>query len=66
MRFYHLFGVWGCHLRIKNHWGCSQMVPGTRGSVVPSETRREYVPIDSSKTSLFLKVSEGTTDPLVL
>jgi hypothetical protein len=32
----------------------------------PSETRHKYVPIGSSKTSLFLEVSEGGTQPLLL
>jgi len=42
------------------------VVPGTRRRVTPSETRREYVPVGSSKTSMFFKVSEGVTRLLVL
>jgi len=34
--------------------------------VPPAETRREYVPVVSSKTSMFLEVSEGGTHPLLL
>ncbi len=33
------------------------------GWFTPSETRREYFPVDSSKTSLFCKVPEGVIHP---
>ena len=46
----------------------STLVPMSRirGRVRPSETRCKYVPVSSSKTSLFLKVSEGRTQPMLL
>jgi len=37
-----------------------------RSWVPPPETRHKYVPIGSSKTSLFLEVSRGGTQPLLL
>jgi len=43
--------------------GFDGVVGGSGGGVTPSETRHKYVPVGSSKTSLFCKVSEGVTPP---
>lgn len=46
-------------------FGVERIMAGCMGPgwLTPSETRREYFPVDSSPTSLLVKVSEGVNHP---
>lgn len=49
-------------MNFQNHKNLAQL--GVRDEVMNFQTRREYIPVGSEKTSLFFKVWKFITSPL--